>query len=96
VSGEQDDRNVSRSPVTPEIVHQLPPVTASQREIRDDDVRATFTRLTASLLTINSPDGLETEQAKALDVELTRVVVIVDDEYQRPGRPVPETTVVHV
>jgi hypothetical protein len=34
-----------------------------------------------ALLAISGPDCLETESDKALDVQFTRVVVIVHDEY---------------
>ena len=40
-------------------------------------------------------DRLETESDKANDVQFTGIVVIVDDEYQRPGRDVSRVTAVH-
>jgi hypothetical protein len=81
VAGEQDDGNVSRSSLALQNLNQLPSLTATQREVRDDDVRAKIPRLAVALLAISGPDCLETESNKALDVQFTRVVVIVDDEY---------------
>jgi len=42
-----------------------------------------------------SSDGIETEKEKALDVQLTRVVLIVDHEYERSPRRVRGTTAIH-
>ncbi len=95
VSSEQDDRNISRSGVALQIVNQLPPVTTSQGEVRDDDVWVEFPSPAASLGTISNPDYVEIKPAEALDVQLTRVVVIVDDKDQRSGRAISGTTTVH-
>ena len=54
-----------------------------------------FPSPSASLLTISSSDCLETKQGQALDVQLTHVVVIVDDEYQLSGWPVREARTTH-
>jgi hypothetical protein len=95
VASEQDDGDVSRSRVALQIVNQLPSITAAQRQVRNDDVWVKFPCATAGLLTIGGVDCFETERDKALNVKLTRVVVVVDDEYQRSGRRVPRATAVH-
>jgi hypothetical protein len=95
VAGDYHNWNVSRSRVALQLLNQLPSVTVSQRELRDDDVGVKFPSPAASLLTISSRDCLETKQGKTLDVQVTRVVVILDDEYQRSGRPVPRTAAIH-
>jgi hypothetical protein len=95
VAGEQDDRYVSRSRLALQALNQLPSVTVAQREVRDDDVRMKFPGPAVGLLAISRLDCLEAERGKALDVHFARVVVIVDDEYQRSGRRVPGTTAIH-
>jgi hypothetical protein len=37
------------------------------------------------LRTVNRLDRLESERGKARDVQFTGIVVVVDDEHQRPG-----------
>ena len=61
VAGKQDDRDVSRSRLTVQLLNQLPSVSATQRQVRDDDVWVKIPRSTVSLLTIGSRDGLETQ-----------------------------------
>jgi hypothetical protein len=95
VAGEQHDRNASRSWLTLQILNQLPSLTATQRQVGDDDVRMNVPSSAVSLLAISGPECLETESGKTLNVQFARVVVIVDDEYQRPGRRVPGTTAIH-
>jgi hypothetical protein len=95
VASEQHDRNASRSWVALQILNQLPSLTATQGQVCDDDVGMKIPRSAVSLLAISGPDCLETESDKALDVQLSRIVVIVDDEYQRSGRRVPGTTAIH-
>ena len=81
VAGEHDDGNVSRSRLALQILNQLPSLTATQGEVGDDDVRMKVPSSAVSLLAISGFERLETESDKALDVQFTRVVVIVDDEY---------------
>jgi hypothetical protein len=95
VAAEQDDRYVSRSRLALQTLNQLPSVTVAQREVRHDDVRMKFPSPAVGVLAISGPDCVETERDKAQDVKFTRVVVIVDDEYQRSGRGVPGTTAIH-
>jgi len=95
VPGEQDDRNVSRSRLALQILNQLPSVTVAQCEVGDDDVRVIIPSAAVGLVAISGSDCLETEKDKALDVQLTRIVVIVDHEDQRSGRRVPGTTAIH-
>jgi hypothetical protein len=95
VASEHNHRDVSRSRLALQVLNQLPSVTVAQREVRDDDVRMRFPSPAVGLVAISGPDCFETEKDKALDVKFTRVVVIVDDKYQRSGRRVPGTTAVH-
>ena len=95
VAGEQDDRYVSRSRLALQVLNELPAVTVAERQVGDDDVRMNFPCPAAGFPAISSPDCLETEQDKALDVELTRVVVIVYDEYQWSDWRVPGTAAIH-
>ncbi len=95
VAGEHHDRYVSRSRLALQALNQLPSVTVAQGQVRDDDVRMKIPSSAVGLLAISGPDCFETEKDKALDVKFTRVVVIVDDKYQRPGRRVPGTTAIH-
>ena len=81
VAGEQNDRNLSSSRVALQIVNELPSLTATQREVRHDDVRVKIPSPAVGLLAIGRLDCLETERDKALDVQFTCVVVIVDDEH---------------
>ena len=50
VAGEQDDRDVSRSRLALQILNELPSVTATQRQIGDDDVRVRFPGTSGGLL----------------------------------------------
>ena len=84
MTGEQDDRNVSSSRLALQILNELPSVTATQREVGDDDVRVKIPSPAVGLLGVGRRDCLETESPKALDAQFTRVVVIVDDEHHRP------------
>ena len=86
MSGEQDHRNVSRSRVTLQILNQLPSVTASEREVGDDDIWVKFPSPLAGLLSIRGFDCRETEQAKALDVHVPSVGMIVDVADVRDAR----------
>ena len=95
VAGKQDDGNVSRSRVTLEILNQLPSITGTQRQVRHDDVRVKTPSPAVGLFAIGGLDCLETERGKTMDVKFTRVVVIVDDEYQRLRRNVARATAVH-
>jgi hypothetical protein len=95
VAGEHDDRYVSRSRLALQALNQLPSVTVAQRQVRNDDVRTRFPSPAVGLVAISGPDDFETEKDKALDVKLTRVVVVVDDKYQRSGRRVPGTPAIH-
>jgi hypothetical protein len=76
-----------------QILNQLPSVTVAQREVGDHDVRVIIPSAAVGLVAITGSDCPETEQDKALDVQFTRVVVIVDHEYQRSGRRLPGTTI---
>jgi len=95
VCGEQDDWNVSRSRLALQILNQLPSVTVAQRQVGDDDVRMIIPGAAVGLVAISGADCFKTEQGKALDVQFTRVVVIVDHEDQRSGRRVPGMTAIH-
>ena len=95
MAGEQHDRNGPRSWLALQILNQVPTVTATQREVRDDYVWMEIPSPAVCLLAISGLDCLETESDKALDVQFTRVDVIVDDEYQRSGRRGPGTTAIH-
>src|SRR4030095_13541761 len=85
VAGEQHDRNASRSWLPLQILNQLPSLTTTQGQVCDHDVRMKIPSSAVSLLAISGPECLETEGDKALDVQLTRIVVIVDDEDQTSG-----------
>ena len=93
--GEQDNRNVSSARLAFQILNELPSVTAPYREVCDDDVGVKIPRPAISLPALGSFDGLETQRAKADNVQFTRVVVIVDDEYQRTRRNVARAAAVH-
>jgi len=93
VAGEQDDRYVSRSRLALQILNQLPSVTVAQREVGDHDVRMIVASAAVSLVAITGSDCPETEKDKALDVQFTRVVVVVNHEYQRSGRRLPGTAI---
>jgi len=93
VAGEQDDRYVSRSRLALQILNQLPSVTVAQLEVGDDDVRTILPSAAVGLIAITGSDCPETEKDKALDVQFTRVVVIVNHEYQRSGRRLPGTAI---
>jgi hypothetical protein len=96
VAGEQDDRNVSRSYFPLQILNELPSVTARYGQVGNDDVRVRLPSSLPGLRTVSRPDRLETESGEAPDVQFTGVVVVVDDEYQRPGRNVARFMCVHL
>ena len=84
VTGQQNDGNRSSSCLGLQIVKQLPAVAATQRQVRYDDVRVRIPSLAVSLVRVGRRDCVESESRKALDIQLARVVMIVDDEHQRP------------
>ena len=49
--------------------------------------------LAEGLFTVTRLNGLETKDGKAHEVQRTRIVVIVDDEHQRPRRHAPRVMV---
>jgi hypothetical protein len=95
MAGKQDDWDVSRLRFALQILNELPSVTSRQGQVRDDDVWVRFPRLAKSLFTVTRRDRLETQGGKTHDVQLTGIVVIVDDEHQRPGRNPSRVTAVH-
>jgi hypothetical protein len=96
VAGEQDDRNVSRSRLALQVLNELPSVGASEGQVRDHNVWVRFLSLAIGMRTVTRRDRLETGSGKACDVHFTGVVVVVDDQYQRPGGDVAPVTAVHV
>ena len=63
-----------------QLLNQLPSVSATQRQVRDDDVWVKIPRSTVSLLTIGSRDGLETQ----CDEALRRTVHACRRDHRRP------------
>jgi hypothetical protein len=95
VACEQDDRDIPCSRLALQILNELPSVSAAQSQVRDDDVWVRFPRLAKSLFTVTRLDRLETCGGKTHDVQLRGIVLVVDDEHQRPGRNESRVTAVH-
>jgi hypothetical protein len=95
VACEHDDWDIPCSRLALQILNELPSVSDGQRQLRDDDIWARFPRLAKRLFTVARIDRLETEGGQASDVQVTSIVVLVDDEDQRPRRNAFRVTAVH-
>ena len=96
VAREEDDGDLPRSRFAFQIPDKLPSVAAPQCQVGYDNVRVRFPSASTSLRALGRGDGFETKSGKAHSIQLAGVVVVVDDEYQRPAGGVTRATTVHL
>ena len=95
VARKEDDGDIPRSRLAFQVPDKLPSVTALQCQVGYDNVRVRFPGAPTSLRALGC-DRFETTSGKAYGIQLAGVVMVVDDEHQRPAGYVTRATTVHL
>jgi hypothetical protein len=96
VAREKDDGDIARSRLAFQIPNKLPSVTARQCQVSYDNVRVRFPGAPTSLRALGRGDRFETKSGKARHIQFAGVVVVVDDEHERPAGCNTRATAVHL